>query len=73
MNKPLKEWNLPLTYRREGIFLYHLLHFMPPQAGVPYSKAKALNTFLKRAGGALLHELLNSSSKFRQAGFQFWL
>ena len=45
MSEPRKEWNLPLTYRREGISLYHLLRFMRPQAGVPYSKAKALNTF----------------------------
>lgn len=73
MNKPRKEWNLPLTYGRKGIFLYHLLRFMPPQAGVPYSKAKALNTFLKRAGGALLQELLNSSSRFRQARLQLGL
>jgi hypothetical protein len=25
MSEPRIEWNLPLTYQREGLFLYHLL------------------------------------------------
>jgi len=28
MSEPRIEWDLPLTYLREGIFLYHLLRSM---------------------------------------------
>jgi hypothetical protein len=45
MNKLHKEWSLPLTYRREGIFLYHLLRFTRRLVGAPYSLAESLNTF----------------------------
>jgi hypothetical protein len=52
MSEPRKEWNLPLTYLREGIFLYHLLRFMPLRVGPPYRLEKSRKPSEARAGGS---------------------
>jgi hypothetical protein len=50
---------------------YHILRFIPPRE-TPACLAKLLNTFMKRVAGFFLPQPLNSSSKFRQTGFQLW-
>jgi hypothetical protein len=44
MSGPRKEWNLPLRYRREGIFLYHLPRSMWASWDAVLF-ARSLNTF----------------------------
>lgn len=50
MNKPRKEWNLPLTHWRRRVCHYHLLRSMRRLVGTPYCLAKSLDTFRNARG-----------------------